>query len=67
MKWISVKDRLPEDEGFVLIHAPSADEHKPVIITAWHDTETREWGLVDVWANAVTHWMPLPVPPKGDN
>ncbi len=60
-KWISVKDRLPEYE-------------KPVM--GW-DAEMRDMGIVnfiygqffdilDMSETNVTHWMPLPEPPKGE-
>lgn len=60
-KWIPVTERLPEYET-------------PVI--GW-DAELRDMGIVnfiygkfldiiDMCETNVTHWMPLPEPPKGD-
>lgn len=61
--WISVKDRLPEKEGAVIIYAESADPNSPLIVSCWY-TPNEGFGLVEVWAKAVSHWMPMPDPPK---
>ena len=55
-RWISVKDRLPEEREDVVI----------VIRLDWWRGENVEWmqaglGLVE---GSVTHWMPLPEAPK---
>ena len=63
-KWISVKDRLPEDSVEVNLHTRSG-----IVGTGFYDKYTKSWVqwyssgslLVDV-----THWMPLPEPPKGE-
>ena len=52
--WISVKDRLPDVGKFVLIYS----ENNGVFMD-YHDGAT--FGYYDV-----THWMPLPQPPKGE-
>lgn len=59
--WISVKDRLPEKPGKYLVYA----QHwiagvRPIIkCELWiHD----KWDKTDAFE--VTHWMPLPEPPK---
>lgn len=60
--WISVKNRLPEDDNFVLVYN---SEDKEIIIAnyrgnnAW-DSYVYGW-LPD---NAVTHWQPLPKSPE---
>lgn len=66
MNWISVKERLPEcfnqhgkdySSNFVLVY----DVYKEVSITClWND---KKWGEYDAFYE-VTHWMPLPEPPK---
>ena len=58
-RWIPVSDRLPTEEdaiegGFVLAYTA---ENK-VIIALWND--------VCRFSEFVTHWMPLPEPPKGE-
>ena len=66
-KWISVTERLPEERGnyLVVINCPRGrwDE-----ICAF-DGE-KEWVSIDEYAEIatkwVTHWMPLPEPPKDD-
>lgn len=55
-EWISVKDRLPEHYVSVLVFDPK--EQIPYAI----DFYTGKY-----WGNrfdTVTHWMPLPSPPK---
>lgn len=67
--WISVKDRLPEEEAFVLCSLTGRRknvtyEGAPVIGTYYAD---EGWVLEEApgWENPpVTHWMPLPEPPK---
>ena len=64
MKWISIEDKLPDKDAVYLIHAPSADPDKPFIHIAWYDPDFG-WSLLPkVWIPAITHWMPLPEPPK---
>lgn len=63
-EWISVKDRLPED-----------DEQLCAFInwkSGWNTTiqnEVKKWKEIKVWRSFdlernYTHWMPLPIPPK---
>jgi len=64
-QWISVADLMPPTDGLVLIHAPCADEGRPMITTAWYDPRGYGWSLLPPnWIKAITHWMPLPEPPK---
>lgn len=62
-RWISVEERLPEDViTSCLIYA---DEH--IEIADWsHDKYGLAWWFfVDgEYETGVTHWMPLPAPPK---
>lgn len=63
--WISVEERLPEEDGLVLIHTPSGDPDKPLVVTAWYDPSGRGWTqLPGQWIDAITHWQPLPEPPE---
>ena len=59
-KWISVKDRLPDFGRRVLILGNRKDGQFIYIDQICADGD---WLLVN-WE--VTHWMPLPEPPKGD-
>jgi hypothetical protein len=68
-EWIDVNERLPEmdDDGVltiaVLVHGPSE------IHVAQYDTKTTTWYVTGDVSSCfdpiVTHWMPLPEPPKG--
>lgn len=57
-KWISVKDRLPEDTCNVIAHCLSGCICSILYI--------KNIGFEDAGMRVfVTHWMPLPQPPKG--
>lgn len=62
-KWISVEDRLPGKHSEVL-----AVVNGHVILTWFHSKikcfETYAGICFFVSENMVTHWMPLPAPPK---
>ena len=75
-QWISVKDRLPDVAGMYIVTA--CDEwcshgegiwYDTVVIVAeysggcwnWNDNGT-DYDIDDL----VTHWMPMPEPPKGE-
>lgn len=63
MKWISVKDRLPEQGVFVLAYRPDAcfDKQKVTKLNRFR-VAGAEWSFGGI--EMVTHWMPLPEPPK---
>ena len=74
-EWISVDDRLPdnkeydwvlaqvvEDNGFM--HIPTVMEYRQSK-NDWFE-ETYGWLSEHNGAFTVTHWMPLPEPPKGE-
>jgi hypothetical protein len=69
--WISVKDRLPEEEGWYLVYTTPNSEYKSINKAmfckgyALGNFEPYWHGAGGHWAN-VTHWMPLPEPPKGE-
>lgn len=59
--WISVKDRLPEEDGEVLASL-FGYVYMCWFLAATNQFETpsgRVWDVGDV-----THWMPIPEPPK---
>lgn len=103
MNWISVKDRLSENEQAVLVYVKgfyTTQKNETIMLTSiytdgkhsvgdsdyykkwsWtdyeYDEETDEfiiiegwWGVTEdldnmIWiSGTVTHWMPLPEPPK---
>ena len=56
-EWISVKDRLPEDDTWVLVY----------IKGRFSGTMESDWfknGDFVYFGGVATHWMPLPEPPK---
>ena len=71
-KWISVKDRLPEEGQDVLVwYHGSYDvaylqKVKPVKLQPpqFNNVEMFEWCFDDFEDVDVTHWMPLPAPPE---
>ena len=56
-KWIPVTERLPEDASTVL-----AIDNDGTISSAYYVGRWHSGGDLD--EDAVTHWMPLPEPPK---
>ena len=81
-EWISVKDRLPEKDGAYLVTTNSFGDRQSVKLRWFaKDGENVDAydlaGQKDVWylydiecgyvsIKTVTHWMPLPEPPKGE-
>ena len=62
-EWISVKDRLPEEGDIVLCYMEFGEQR----IAQWDESENCWAGqLIDYHKEQVTHWMPLPQPPKGE-
>lgn len=66
-EWISVNDRLPENNKPVLVVAHS------IPFTAAYAHWKRKWVVLGQYRNAdlregkkVTHWMPLPEPPEDE-
>ena len=63
-EWISVKDRLPEEKVNCIVHYKHAycdnDDYWEIGI-CFYDGEKFQMDL----SYKVTHWMPLPKPPKG--
>jgi hypothetical protein len=59
-KWISVKDRLPEVlESVLILYAPTNEARNDYRMECWN------WPENPVYETQfVTHWMPLPEPPK---
>lgn len=70
-EWISVKDRLPDDDELVLVYTKdNVMSVCPLVIAnafanlknlkVWEDNN-------GYYVSDVTHWMPLPEPPKEDD
>jgi len=68
-EWISVKDRLPEKKGFVIVRSIGAvdDEYQTGTLIAYFSTispKGQEFHSGQrVTHVTCTHWMPLPEPP----
>ena len=76
-EWISVKDRLPIEEAKA--YEKEWDDYPEYIVmidrgwlpaTLYYDWEENEWFSINTALERktykVTHWMPLPQPPKGE-
>lgn len=62
-EWIPVTERLPEESGMYIVTAN--DGHAQRVSFVLWQKKNRTWNLVGArsyWR--VTHWMPLPEPPK---
>lgn len=68
-EWISVEDRLPEDDEKVLVCAYNSKLKFSTISIDKYSNRIK-WGkfsvLYDAHLWSITHWMPLPEPPKGE-
>lgn len=67
-RWIPVKERLPENIGlYLVIENHWLDGSPGIKIAKWN---TADWFTADRKSSEitprVTHWMPLPEPPKED-
>ena len=62
-KWIPVTERLPENDQWVLCLKDDGDYW----VAAW-DYIDWMWSDQNEWyaEKDITHWMPLPEPPKGE-
>lgn len=65
MNWIKCSDKLPPKKGKYIIYRDIK-----YVTTSWFNDEKKfeyESGCCDTYEyndNEVTHWMPLPEPPK---
>ena len=56
-RWIPVTERLPSEDSFTLIFTAYGHAGVCYFTNDW-------WGGYD--KNGITHWMPLPTPPKAE-
>lgn len=75
-KWISVKDRLPEERVWVLGYY-SRYKHEETFVVGLVQRYVHSWAGANIWmtdiadgalsyeeVQSITHWQPLPAPPK---
>lgn len=70
MSWISINDKLPEEFSEVLAY--DTETKKIIVACFFYDEKSdglmyREWNTVphdNNFIGFITHWMPLPEPPK---
>lgn len=65
-QWISVKERLPKIDEWVLIDGPEVCKRIEPPSSNWKESYAWETNHNSFYSpNDVTHWMPLPTPPEG--
>ena len=64
LKWIPVTERLPENKKCVLMYSADGGVAEGVYEESRKRWVQWRWSVFDV--PQVTHWMPLPEPPKGE-
>jgi len=65
-EWISVKDRLPQEDDPVLVWDIASPYSEFVDIGYYdpHSAPDTGWRCNEYMNRSVTHWMPLPEPPQ---
>ena len=63
--WISVNDRLPEDESDVLAYSRIGEESR-IYPACYYNGVWFDCVFNAPATDTTTHWMPLPKPPKGE-
>lgn len=65
-EWISVDDRLPEAGGYVVCIAKRNPFSRFMPMVA--RIEKNGWAnpITEQYISEVTHWIPIPQPPKGE-
>ena len=74
-RWISVNDRLPETNAIGIAHILAYDKYEGVVKADFLDESANYIGGSNIFQISntstqlykVTHWQPLPKPPKDDD
>ena len=71
-EWVSVKDRLPD----LIPHSAGIAYSETVIVLTSERNETiavwdgitwiAQFDFCELWGEKITHWIPIPHPPKGE-
>jgi len=61
-EWVSVKDKKPEDDRPVIVYHDGL--YDKTVIEGWYDNDTGLFFVEGYTVSGVTHWMPMPEPPK---
>ena len=65
-EWISVNDRLPEAGGYVVCIAKRNPFSRFMPMVARIEKNGWANSITEQYISEVTHWMPIPKPPKGE-
>lgn len=66
-EWVSVKRRMPEDDEYVLVAITGMKSYGYERYVRMDFRRDGRWvSAFDEPIEVVTHWMPLPEPPKED-
>lgn len=71
IQWISIKDQLPDDNNLKVIRYSCDGKHVGIALSRWYipsNMNEDRWcfEFSSTQGAKVTHWMPLPKPPKED-
>ena len=64
-EWISVDDELPEDDSDVLAYLRIGEESR-ICPANYAKGMWFDWIFNTPVTESITHWMPIPQPPKGE-
>ena len=64
-EWISVDDELPEDDSDVLAYLRIGEESR-ICPANYAKGMWFDWIFNTPVTESITHWMPMPQPPKGE-
>lgn len=68
MEWISVEDRLPDEYGWFLVRDDYLAGREKITMGFFEGKFNKTWTPLDqrekIDSMVITHWMPLPEPPK---
>lgn len=64
-KWISVEDRLPEDDSDMLAYSRIGEENR-IYPACYYNGVWFDCVFNAPATDTTTHWMPMPAPPKGE-